>query len=612
MKSIPSSYSILLFLFLFLLIPFPTEAQLSDSLLHSWENLSDSARVQEYLDYTQKNYRTEPDICFELTRNAIELSAKNNLKNSLSRAYSLKGVMLKNKGDFSASLEFHLKSMQLNEELGHKNALATNHNDIGIVYKSMGEYEKALDSYLKANALATELDLKRGIVMTLNNIGTIYEALDNTENSLEYYNRSYTKAVEFDILDAQAIALNNLGETYANKGDGILARKYFKETLEIDNKTGDRFGSVSSLLNIAATYIGSKQYDSASQYFEKALIIATDLNANQLLLHIYKGYTKMYEDMGDYQKAYHAVKLAGNYQDSLYSENRIKQLAEVEAKYEADKKDKEIRMLRQEQMIKSIEIKQHEAERLALISLIFLGILILFYLYKRYQNKQQQLFSKQLIKQKEEHLAAIVETQEQERKRIAKDLHDGVGQTLSGVKLALSVIEQSDEVNTHKLNKIRELKNIVDEACTEVRTISHQMMPRVLQEEGLIPALSDMLEKSFRFSKIEYQFEHFGIEGRLKENVEIGLYRISQELVNNIIKHSGADKVTVQLFKSGKMLVLIVEDNGKGIVENEKKRKGIGLMSISSRVETIHGEFNLEPSPNSGTLATIRIPMEVL
>lgn len=594
-----------------LLLPCPVSAQLSDSLYNEWNKLNDSTKVEAYLLYVQKNYRNEPDICYKLATEAIEISSINELKHSLSKAYSLTGVILKNKGDFSLALENHHQSLRLNEELGSRHALATNYNDIGIVYKSMGEYEKALDVYLKANALALELDLKRGVVMTLNNIGTIYEALNNSENSIAYYNQAYSKAVEYEIIDAQAIALNNLGETYANKGDGILARRYFKETLEIDRKTGDLIGSVSSMLNIAATYIGSKKFDSASYFYENAKTIANDLGAKQLMLQVYNGYTKMYQDMGNYRMAFSSLQTARSYQDSLYNENRIKQLAEVEAKYEADKKDQEIKMLRQEQIIKTIEIKQHEAERFALISLIFLGILILIFLYKRYQNKQQQQFNAKILRQKEEHLAAIVETQEQERKRIAKDLHDGVGQTLSGVKLALSAIEQSNEVTSNKQRTISELKNIVDEACSEVRTISHQMMPRVLQEEGLIPAIADMLEKSFRFANIDYQFEHFGISERFKESIEIGLYRISQELVNNIIKHSGADKVTVQLIKSRKMLVLIVEDNGKGLPKTPDKSKGIGLMSISSRVETIHGEFNLEPSPHSGTLATIRIPIEI-
>jgi signal transduction histidine kinase len=216
-----------------------------------------------------------------------------------------------------------------------------------------------------------------------------------------------------------------------------------------------------------------------------------------------------------------------------------------------------------------------------------------------------------MLQQKELYLKAIVETQEDERKRIAKDLHDGIGQTLSGIKLSLvNIVSHMPEAM--EKDKLSELSQVVDAACIDVRSISHQMMPRLLQEEGLIPSIADMLDKSFRLSKIQYNFEHFGMESRVKENIEISVYRICQELINNIIKHSEASQVNVQLFRNGKMLVLLVEDNGKGFMFDKQKSTGIGLMNISSRVETVHGEFNLEPSPHSGTLATIRIPIVAL
>ena len=157
---------------------------------------------------------------------------------------------------------------------------------------------------------------------------------------------------------------------------------------------------------------------------------------------------------------------------------------------------------------------------------------------------------------------------------------------------------------------MRSITSVLDHTIQDVRNLSHHMMPRILKEDGLIPALEDMLDKTFRYSPVQYHFEHFGVDKRFAEQVEIGLYRISQELINNIIKHSEATQVSVQLLKNGKILVLLVEDNGKGFKTIKEKQKGIGLMNITSRVETIHGEFNLQPSPESGMLATVRIPVE--
>ncbi len=137
-------------------------------------------------------------------------------------------------------------------------------------------------------------------------------------------------------------------------------------------------------------------------------------------------------------------------------------------------------------------------------------------------------------------------------------------------------------------------------------------MPRVLGEMGLIPALADMLEKSLGLTEIKYEFEHHNIgEQRFTESIEISLYRICQELINNIIKHSEARAVSVQLLKTKTHLVLVVEDNGKGFKWNDpNSRNGIGLMNINSRAQAIHGEVNYEPSPQQGTVATIRVPLD--
>ncbi len=420
---------------------------------------------------------------------------------------------------------------------------------------------------------------------------------------------AYTKSLEYNILSGQAIALSNLGEVYGLKGDNAKARLYFKQALVIDSKTEDLFGAAISNLNLAGTYVNSGDTDSALFYYDKSEKIAKELNAKQILVQLYSSKAELFQLNKDFSAALESMKLYNQYHDSLYNEKKAEELAEAEAKYEALKKDNEIRMLKNEQVISIIQQKQYQSERIAWISLVSLGIVILVYLYKRYQQKQTVLFNLKMLQQKELYLKAIVETQEEERKRIAKDLHDGIGQTLSGIKLSLVTIVTKMPEEEVKV-KLQSLSQTLDTACSDVRSISHQMMPRLLQEEGLIPAIGDMLEKSFRLSSISYNFEHYGMEGRVKENIEISLYRICQELINNIIKHSGATEVSVQLFRNGKNLVLLVEDNGKGFAFQEKKSSGIGLMNISSRVETVHGEFNLEPSPQSGTLATIRIPIE--
>lgn len=582
---------------------------LPDSVMASYELLPDSSKVKYINDFVQKNYRSQPHLCQSAIDQAIEIASRLHHDGCLSQSYSLAGVLAKNSGDFATALDFHLKSLEINKRIDDKRAQASNFNDIGIVYKSLSEYDKALESYKIANSLSVELELKRGIIMTLNNIGTIYEAKEDYNAAIDYYNRAYKEALHFQMNDAQAIVLNNLGDIYATKGNSQMARDYFRQTLAIDEKTGDNFGKVYSLVNIAGTMVATTDYDSALVYYNRALALAKDLKANKLLFDIYSSLSQLFEAKNDFKLAFKNFQTALVYQDSLSNESKQRQMAEIEARFEAKQKDNEIQLLKQEKIIKEFEIQQHKSEIMALIGIIVFGSLVIIFLYKRHQARQLHKFNASMLAQKESYLMAVVEAQEDERKRIASDLHDSVGQNLAAVKLGLSSV-MSIFSNQHPVStRLGDLAQTLDSTIQEVRSLSHQMMPRMLQEDGLVPAIADMLEKTFRHSQVSCNFEHFGLESRLDEKIEIGLFRIVQELINNIIKHSEATQVSVQLLRNAQMLILLVEDNGKGFAMSSDKKTGIGLLNISSRVETIHGEFNLEPSPNSGTLATIRIPI---
>jgi signal transduction histidine kinase len=214
-------------------------------------------------------------------------------------------------------------------------------------------------------------------------------------------------------------------------------------------------------------------------------------------------------------------------------------------------------------------------------------------------------YQKVIIQQKEEGMIAVLSAHEEERDRIAKDLHDGVVQQIGSVLLrARNVFSESNLM--HK-KESQELLQSLENSNEDLRTISHQMMPRTLKEFGLVSAIDDLLNKSLSFSNVNFVFEHFNIQSRIEKKHEIVLFRILQELVNNIIKHSEATKVNVQLFKAKDAIILLVEDNGKGF-DVSKTTDGIGVRNIFSRIESVKGVVNFESNRNKGTLVTVKIP----
>lgn len=205
---------------------------------------------------------------------------------------------------------------------------------------------------------------------------------------------------------------------------------------------------------------------------------------------------------------------------------------------------------------------------------------------------------------------SVISAEENERKRIAADLHDGVGQMMSAAKMNLSAFENEipfkDVSQRLAFEKVLEL---VDESCREIRSVSHQMMPNALLKSGLANAVREFIDKiDNRIIKITLHAA--GLQERLDSNVETVLYRVIQECVNNVIKHSGANALDISLIKDSDGIAATIEDNGKGFDTTDKEKfEGIGLKNIISRITFLKGTVEFDSSPGKGTLVAIHVPL---
>jgi len=222
-----------------------------------------------------------------------------------------------------------------------------------------------------------------------------------------------------------------------------------------------------------------------------------------------------------------------------------------------------------------------------------------------FRTRKQSELQKAWIQEQEKGLEAVIEATEEERKRIAKDLHDGVGQQLSALKRGFEDLE--GKLAAEEKEQAGGLKSLVDQTAADTREISHRMMPRVLMEMGLVPAIDDLLSKTLKHTSIEHEFEHYRLKPHYDERKEIAVFRILQELINNVIKHSGASLVNIQLMEIKSKLVLTVEDNGSGFKGDHQS--GLGMMTIKNRLNVLKGDLSFEPSPNAGTVARVSIPV---
>jgi signal transduction histidine kinase len=275
----------------------------------------------------------------------------------------------------------------------------------------------------------------------------------------------------------------------------------------------------------------------------------------------------------------------------------------MQARYETEKKE---RTIEQQQ----VRIRTQNFLFAGIVILVVLSGLLIYSLYKRYRLRQETHLKTELMKQQEHAAKAVIEAEEEERQRIAKDLHDGVGQMMSAAKMNLSALESevqfSDQEQKNSLDKIIQL---VDESCKEVRQVSHNMMPNVLMKKNLAAAIADFIDKLDK-KKLQVHLYTERLEDRLDSGVETVLYRVIQESVNNVIRHSGATELDISITRDKEGIHATIEDNGSGFDINDKeKREGIGLKNITTRVEYLKGTVDFDSAPGRGTVVGLFIPL---
>jgi signal transduction histidine kinase len=284
--------------------------------------------------------------------------------------------------------------------------------------------------------------------------------------------------------------------------------------------------------------------------------------------------------------------------DSIVGIESKAALFELEEKYESDKKDSQIKAQKK-------KIEQDRKNQLLLFTLLFLSIIlfVLSFLFIRYRHKnklklEQALKNKLLIEK-------FIEGEEKERIRIAKDLHDGIVQDLTAIYMQLNQLD-----STNVIDKKDKIASYLKQTSHELRNLSHEMMPIVLQQKGLVAALEELFVRTAESSSISFSFDAFKVQENLPKKIEISLYRIVQELINNILKHSQASDVTCILKQDATEITLILEDNGIGFQVTSIKQ-GIGFESLQSRLTFINGKLEMSSLEDhvQGLYVVIRIPV---
>jgi two-component system NarL family sensor kinase len=530
-----------------------------------------------------------------------------------------KGLLAAKVYHYQESIQYYLEAIAGIENLkgNKKNSyLATLYADIASDYYEMEQFENALKYDKRALPYLNKDENVDVYVIGHLFVADDFSALSQFDSSSMYLEMVRPIVMQLNKPNLDVRFYYILGGIYRKKKEWNNALASFQKANEAAKKMKDDFQLLNSEEGIAACYMHLGNYTKAREAALSVFNKSGSANIPLLKVQCLQLLTEIEERSGNINKAYVYQKQLMHASDSLKKEKVQRQMHETEAKYQNEKKEKEILLLQKSNVVQSLLIQNKSIFNYLLAGSV-VGLLITgFLIYRNLRNRQllasqQDELQQQRIREleKDKQLVAVdsmLKGQEEERSRLAKELHDGLGGLLSGVKFSLSNMKDNLIVTPDSAAVFERSLDMIDTSIKELRRVAHNMMPEMLTKFGLDEALKEYCSTVNATKLLNVKYQSVGMNTRLDKSIEIIAYRIIQELLNNILKHASASEGFVQLVRETNRLNVVVEDNGKGFDTSLlEKSKGAGWLNIRSRVEYSKGQIDIHSEKGKGTLVNI-------
>lgn len=507
--------------------------------------------------------------------------------------------------NYEKAYEYGIKALKMAEETNNYNQIARANLRLGEVRQNLNDYEGAVNNYQKSIEICKKYNFES--VLNLNRWMLAKVYIDHYEDHPKAFKiqkeliSSYRQMKDSAQLSG---ALNTTANGLIKNLKFKEARVYLDEAYKIAHKVNYKLFLQYICFNLGKVSLAEKRFDEAKKYLDEGLKIATEKNDKDALTTATSDLANYYFAVHDFPKAFAAESQVTKIYGNARSKEVMNSMTDSEIKYQTEKKEK---MILEQQL--QISTQRNWILGITGASLIILLGGLLFYTNR--QAKQKAQFDAEKLKLQTEKTSAIVEAEEKERIRLAKELHDGVGPMLSLAKFQLETAISQTKFNSIEQESLFQNTNtMIDDAAREIRTVSHDLMPNALLMQGLVSAVRDFVNRLSLTGKVKVLLDVANLDERLPQLTETVLYRVLQELVGNIIKHSGATHVQIQLIRNENELTMMIEDDGKGFDTTKMADfKGIGLKNIISRVDFLNGKVNFDSSPKSGTTVIVEIPL---
>lgn len=612
----------------------------------------DSAGVEFYINLGQQYESNEPELAKQYYKKAGTISEKMNYKPGILKYIFNYTYVLNLQGRYDSGLALNQRSVEIARSINNPTLLGKALFNTGTSWRVLARYEEAVKYY------------DEGRKVFAGNGDSMLSAQGNDILQLLYFNlEDYNKAIAYGEAAVNYLrtvdepvwlgtALNNLGLSYIKKRLFTKAEAVYKESLKIGEQINNVEMQSSAMLNLADIRMQKGEYVMLKPYYEKAIILNKQIDSYDGLTIAYRGMavfhffqkefevakkyalqslaiadsnnlinekqqtmqtlSSIYFALHDMNTGYKYLRDADVLADSIINDKIRKNGLELEEKYQSQQKELRIGKLEGDKKIQQLTISRKNTLNSILIGSAAALLIISLLSYRNYRHKQniQQQRINELETEKQLAAAeAVLKGEEQERTRLAKDLHDGLGGMLSGIKYSMNTMKGNLILTPDNAQAFERSMDMLDSSIKEMRRVAHNLMPEALVKFGLDTALKDFCNDIHQSGALNVSYQSVGMEGSVPDNTTaITVFRIVQELLNNTLKHAAAKNAIVQLNRTEEQLSITVEDDGKGFNTAVLQQSGgIGWGNIQNRVEFMKGKLDVQSGEGKGTSVHIEI-----
>lgn len=573
----------------------------------------DNLLLQSYFNLSEiYSKQKKNDSSFIYANKALKYAQKLSDYKKQALLYNRLGSLSKRNGAYTKAITYHEKAMLLAEQHSLLQQRSGIYNSLTLLYRTKGDKERAFEELQKAIEIAEKNNFKKELINSYNIKGLLLFNIQK-DSAIHYYKKGIALANEIGHRHMEGVVLSNLADLYMNIEKYEVGLEYLTQTEEIASEVHD-YGTLYFVKMSQGIYFEEVgDFPKAIRTYENAIKeYKPYLNDNQMrgaywLISGPYFHNNQFKEAYEYQEKY--IELS----EHLFTIQKSKEFDEIRTKYEVEKKDTQITLLAKENELAAT--RRNWIIISSIILTIPLIILILFYKHRvktqrtiREQEAQLHIKEKERLQKEQEikQIQALIDGQDNERNRIAIELHDGIGGQLAGMNLRLT------QINSELHNsEIKGINQSLSNTFKELRILSHNLSSNYFRDKDIVSLLLDLKEQYEGSNRFSTNISVFPEENALLLDSEIKhhLYRILQELLNNAAKHAHAETVDVSINIHSDSLILMYEDDGTGF-DAKTIHKGIGFQNMKERVTIINGVITFDSQLGKGTRVIVEIPMD--